>query len=164
MTNWYDDIVSAIVGAINAISLKKSDVADNLTTTTNGKVLDAKQGKALKDLINGKADKIEFISTDWIVSWWQREVGETPGYTQLGTKEAFLEDAETPWEEVVNMVCLDGFSSFHGIVTVYNEWWGESNRYYEFFISLHDKYKTFQIATTSYVDGLIGNIEEDMLQ
>lgn len=36
------------VGALSA-----SDVANNLTTTAAGKVLDARQGKALKDLIDG---------------------------------------------------------------------------------------------------------------
>ena len=34
-------------------ALSSSDVANNLTTTAAGKVLDARQGKALKDLIDG---------------------------------------------------------------------------------------------------------------
>lgn len=33
-------------------NLKKSDLANNLTTTATGKALDARQGKALKDLID----------------------------------------------------------------------------------------------------------------
>ena len=36
-----------------------SDIANNLTTTTSGKVLDARQGKALADLIG---DAIDYIN------------------------------------------------------------------------------------------------------
>lgn len=37
-------------------ALSTSDVANNLTTTAAGKVLDARQGKALSDSLNSKAD------------------------------------------------------------------------------------------------------------
>lgn len=36
-----------------------SDIANNLTTTASGKVLDAKQGKALKDYVDGLVGNIE---------------------------------------------------------------------------------------------------------
>ena len=36
-----------------------SDIANNLTTTTSGKVLDARQGKALKDYVDGLVGDIE---------------------------------------------------------------------------------------------------------
>ena len=41
----------ALVGHTHSGMLTSSDIANNLTTTTTGKVLDATQGKALKDLI-----------------------------------------------------------------------------------------------------------------
>ena len=47
---------SKIVGLINTMLANKIDVsaiANNLTTTTTGSVLDATQGKALKDLVDG---------------------------------------------------------------------------------------------------------------
>ncbi len=40
-------------------ALSSSDVANNLTTTAEGKVLDARQGKALKDLIDTTNDLID---------------------------------------------------------------------------------------------------------
>ena len=51
MTNWYDTAVSSVVTALEAVFLKKSSIADNLTTNDATKVLSAKQGKALNDLI-----------------------------------------------------------------------------------------------------------------
>lgn len=40
-----------------------SDIANNLTTTTSGKVLDARQGKALKDYVDGLiGDAIIYIN------------------------------------------------------------------------------------------------------
>lgn len=36
-----------------------SDIANNLTTTASGKVLDARQGKALKDYVDGLVGNIE---------------------------------------------------------------------------------------------------------
>lgn len=45
--------VETQVLALNASKVNKSDVVNNVTTTTAGKVLDARQGKALQD---GKAD------------------------------------------------------------------------------------------------------------
>ena len=42
-----DAVSMAISGALDG------KVANNLTTTASGKVLDARQGKALKDLVNG---------------------------------------------------------------------------------------------------------------
>ena len=36
-----------------------SDIANNLTTTASGKVLDARQGKALKDYVDGLVGDIE---------------------------------------------------------------------------------------------------------
>ena len=41
----------ALAGHSHTGMLTSSDIANNLTTTTTGKVLDATQGKALKDLI-----------------------------------------------------------------------------------------------------------------
>ena len=43
----------------------KQDVANNLTTTTAGKVLDARQGKTLKDSINTNAQGVRDVKT-WI--------------------------------------------------------------------------------------------------
>ena len=39
-------------------------VANNLTTTASGKVLDARQGKALKDLINGVGGELDLVYPD----------------------------------------------------------------------------------------------------
>lgn len=39
-------------------------VANNLTTTAAGKVLDARQGKALKDLINGVGNELDLVYPD----------------------------------------------------------------------------------------------------
>jgi hypothetical protein len=39
-------------------------VANNLTTTAAGKVLDARQGKALKDLINGVGAELDLVYPD----------------------------------------------------------------------------------------------------
>ena len=46
--------VETQVLALNASKVNKSDVVNNVTTTTAGKVLDARQGKALQDAINTK--------------------------------------------------------------------------------------------------------------
>lgn len=51
MTNDYSNDADKVGDALDAIFLKKADIADNLTTNDNTKVLSAKQGKALKDLI-----------------------------------------------------------------------------------------------------------------
>ena len=42
---------------LDTLFLRKASVANNLTTTSAGKALDARQGKALKDAINGKTAK-----------------------------------------------------------------------------------------------------------
>lgn len=57
----YDTVCAAIKTALDAVYASKththsdkvntSDVANNLTTTASGKVLDARQGKALSDMI-----------------------------------------------------------------------------------------------------------------
>ena len=54
---------------IDAIDVSKSEalsgkVANNLTTTSSGKVLDARQGKALKDLINGVESELDLVYPD----------------------------------------------------------------------------------------------------
>lgn len=41
-----------------------ADVANNLTTETAGKVLDARQGKALKDLIDGLDERVTALEGD----------------------------------------------------------------------------------------------------
>ena len=57
-SNWYDAIVSNINTALEAVYLKKTSIADNLTTNDATKVLSAKQGKALKDEIGDISDLI----------------------------------------------------------------------------------------------------------
>ena len=47
-------ITTAINGKVNT-----SDIANNLTTTASGKILDARQGKALKDYVDGLVGDIE---------------------------------------------------------------------------------------------------------
>lgn len=49
----------SILGSGNISTLSSSDVANNLTTTSSGKVLDARQGKELADLIG---DAITYIN------------------------------------------------------------------------------------------------------
>ena len=49
----------ALAGHTHTGMLTSSDIANNLTTTTTGKVLDATQCKALKDLIG---DAITYIN------------------------------------------------------------------------------------------------------
>ena len=55
----YTTEATSVKTALDAIYLKKEDVANNLTTTTSGKALDARQGKALADLIG---DAITYIN------------------------------------------------------------------------------------------------------
>ena len=51
MTNWYDTFVTNVNSSISAVYLKKSDVIDNLTTNNTDKILSAKQGKILYEMI-----------------------------------------------------------------------------------------------------------------
>ena len=51
MTSVYDTVCAAIKTALDAVYVKKADIADNLTTNDATKVLSAKQGKALNDKI-----------------------------------------------------------------------------------------------------------------
>lgn len=39
---------------LSTVFLRKDQVVNNVTTTTSGSVLDARQGKALQDAVNGK--------------------------------------------------------------------------------------------------------------
>ena len=50
MTDYSTD-ASTIKTALDAVYAKKTDIADNLTTNDATKVLSAKQGKVLNDLI-----------------------------------------------------------------------------------------------------------------
>lgn len=50
-------LLEKIIDSILENKLNKLDIANNLTTATAGKVLDAMQGKVLKDLVDGKAPK-----------------------------------------------------------------------------------------------------------
>jgi predicted outer membrane repeat protein len=52
-------ISSGLVRAVNYDDVGSKDIANDLTTTTAGKVLDARQGKALADLIG---DAIQYIN------------------------------------------------------------------------------------------------------
>lgn len=58
-----------IDGQLSALSdtldtkVNKSDIANNLTTTTPGKVLDASQGEILKEAIDGKIDGYKLLKT-----------------------------------------------------------------------------------------------------
>ena len=51
LTSVYDTVCAAIKTALDAVYVKKADIADNLTTNDATKVLSAKQGKALNDKI-----------------------------------------------------------------------------------------------------------------
>ena len=53
-----DAIIIAEDGALSG------KVANNLTTTASGKVLDARQGKALKDLIEGVGSELDLVYPD----------------------------------------------------------------------------------------------------
>ena len=50
--------VTTLQTNLNA-KVNTSDIANNLTTTASGKVLDARQGKALKDYVDGLVGNIE---------------------------------------------------------------------------------------------------------
>ena len=50
--------VTNLQTALNA-KVNTSDIVNNLTTTASGKVLDARQGKALKDYVDGLVGDIE---------------------------------------------------------------------------------------------------------
>jgi hypothetical protein len=54
--------VETQVLALKADKVNKSDVVNNVTTTTAGKVLDARQGKALQDGINAKVNKSDIAN------------------------------------------------------------------------------------------------------
>ncbi len=60
----YTTEATSVKTALDAIYLKKADVANNLTTTTSGKALDARQGKALADLIG---DAIAYINQQVVI-------------------------------------------------------------------------------------------------
>lgn len=47
----YDTSIQKLTTALKAVFVKKTDIADNLTTTDATKVLSAKQGKELADMI-----------------------------------------------------------------------------------------------------------------
>lgn len=47
----YDTVCAAIKTALDNVYLKKTDIADNLTTSDSTKALSAKQGKELADMI-----------------------------------------------------------------------------------------------------------------
>lgn len=53
-----DAIAIAEAGALTG------KVANNLTTTASGKVLDARQGKALKDLVDGVEHELDLVYPD----------------------------------------------------------------------------------------------------
>lgn len=55
----FSTVITKLNNAIEAIYLKKSDIADNLNTNDATKVLSAKQGKNLNDLIG---DAISYIN------------------------------------------------------------------------------------------------------
>ena len=59
MTGVYDTVCAAIKTALDNVYLKKTDIVDNLTTDSSTKVLSAKQGKELADLIG---DAITYIN------------------------------------------------------------------------------------------------------
>lgn len=46
---------SKLMSKILALFVKKADIVNNLTTTASGSVLDARQGKTLKEAVDGKA-------------------------------------------------------------------------------------------------------------
>ena len=54
--------VETQVLALNASKVNKNDVVNNVTTTTAGKVLDARQGKVLQDAINTKINKSDIAN------------------------------------------------------------------------------------------------------
>lgn len=54
--------VETQVLALNASKVNKNDVVNNVTTTTAGKVLDARQGKVLQDAINTKVNKSDVVN------------------------------------------------------------------------------------------------------
>ena len=54
--------VETQVLTLNASKVNKNDVVNNVTTTTAGKVLDARQGKALQDGINTKVNKSDIAN------------------------------------------------------------------------------------------------------
>ena len=51
MTNDYSTDADVIENAISAVYIKKSSIADNLSTNDSTKVLSAKQGKLINDKI-----------------------------------------------------------------------------------------------------------------
>ena len=59
MSNDYSSDCTIVNTAITAVYIKKNSIADNLTTNDSTKVLSAKQGKVLKDLIG---DAIIYIN------------------------------------------------------------------------------------------------------
>lgn len=61
LTRFYDGMKSRF--------LLKSAVANDLTVTAAGYVLDARQGKALADLANGKASKTTATASLAVASW-----------------------------------------------------------------------------------------------
>ena len=57
------ELIMDAIGVAEAGALT-GKVANNLTTTASGKVLDARQGKALKDLIEGVGGELDLVYPD----------------------------------------------------------------------------------------------------
>lgn len=53
MTNNYSIEADVVGDALESVFLKNNDIVDNLTTNDATKPLSAKQGKILKDMIDG---------------------------------------------------------------------------------------------------------------
>jgi hypothetical protein len=72
----------SLVGAINELNTDKigtAAIANTLTETAEGKVLDARQGKALKDLVDTNT---QFTDVDNVVYSW-RFIKSAEGHMQL---------------------------------------------------------------------------------
>jgi len=63
LRQYLDNAVNMIMDGVAMAEAKIPGVANNLTTTTSGKVLDARQGKALKDLIDPIGTSVSGLST-----------------------------------------------------------------------------------------------------
>ena len=73
---------------LDTLFLRKASVANNLTTTSAGKALDARQGKALKDAINGKTAKAESTGSLTASGW----TASGDGYVQTITQQGVTAD------------------------------------------------------------------------
>lgn len=103
------NITPANVGAVSI-----SDVANNLTTTDSGKVLDARQGKVLNDAIDLKLDKANVVNNLTTTA-----EGYALDARQGKAIKDYIDDLTEKTDDLIDMITTNHF--YAGILSASNE-------------------------------------------